>query len=133
MNENLYKTLSELIEHSSHASELLINGEIALNNGELELSQKCNIEAQQLINTMTKDVFVEITTLLNATNDKVEEYDIPNTLELAKSLTKLCHAAASYQTVVLDAQNSVILGIVANKILSAINTVVEIYNAIFNN
>ena len=36
MNENLYKTLSELIEHSSHASELLINGEIALNNGEFE-------------------------------------------------------------------------------------------------
>ncbi len=133
MNEKLYKTISELIEHSSHASDLLITGEIALNDGDLELSQKSNIEAQNLISTMIKDIFEETKQELNITSDKVDDYDIPTTLELAKHLAKLSNSAASYIGVVLDAQNSVILGIVSNKIATSINTVVEIYNAIFNN
>ena len=133
MNEKLYKTLSELIEHSSHSSELLIAGEIALNDGDLELSQKYNIDAQNLLNTMVKDIFEETKQELNITSDKVDDYDIATTLELAKQLAKLSNNAASYIGVVLDSQNSVILGIVSNKIITAINTVVEIYNAIFNN
>ena len=133
MNENLFKTLAELIEHASHASELLIGGEIALNDGELETSQKANIDAQNLLNTMVKDIFEETKQLLNTPCDKVDDYDLPTTLELSRALTRLAQNAASYINVVLDEQNSVIKGIVSNKVLSSINTVTEIYNAIFNN
>lgn len=133
MDEKLYKTLSELIEHATHTSDLLIGGEIALNDGEIELSQKNNVEAQNMLHTMIKDIFEETKQELSLDCDKVNDYDLPTTLELARQLVKVANNAASYITVVLDAQNTVIKGIVANKLQTSINTVVEIYNAIFNN
>lgn len=133
MDEKIYKVISELIEHSCHAGELLIGGEIALNDGNLEMSQKLNIDAQNLLNTMIKDIFEETRQILNTSCDKVDEYDLPNTLTLAQQLAKLSQNAASLIGVVLDKQNSVIQGIVTNKILTHINTIIEIYNSIFNN
>lgn len=133
MDTNLQKTLCELIEHSSHTSSLLIDGEIALNDGDLAASQKANMDAQALLDTMVKDIFVETRQALSSSSNKTDDYDLPSTLELAKSLAKTAQNAASLLLLIISGESQRLQSIMIEKVLTNINTVIEIYNAIFNN
>lgn len=133
MNTELIKILSETAEHSAEVCKLFICSEIALNDGDTELSLKRNKEAQQLFSTMVKDVFVETKEALNVNNDNVLGYDYPSVLELSKSLADLNFNLSRYISLEIDLQGDNIKDIVAEKIIIAINTSVEIYNMLFNN
>lgn len=133
METKTLKTLGELVEHSSHVASLLLDGEIALNDGSLEASQKANIDAQTLLSTMVKDIFVETKQALNQNVDATDDYDLPSTLELAKALSNTAQNAGSLIALIVENGSPRLQGILATKVLTNINTALEIYNAIFNN
>ena len=99
----------------------------------MDLSIKYNKEAQQLFSTMSKDVFVEIKEMLNIDTDEVLDYDYPSVLELARVTSDLNYNLARYIGLELDNQGDNVKEIVANKIMTAINTSTEIYDMLFNN
>ena len=133
MNNDLLKVLAETIEHSGQVCKLFVASEIALNDGDMDLSIKYNKEAQQLFSTMSKDVFVEIKEMLNIDTDEVLDYDYPSVLELARVTSDLNYNLARYIGLELDNQGDNVKEIVANKIITAINTSIEIYDMLFNN
>ena len=69
----------------------------------------------------------------NIENNDTLDYDYPSVLELAKMLSELNYNAGRYINLVLENQGENTKEIVANKILTAINTSVEIYDCLFNN
>lgn len=129
----LIKVLAELIEQSAQVCKLFVDSEVALNDGDTAKSVKCNKEGQQLFSTMTKDILEEVKSLLNVENNDTLDYDYPSVLELAKMLSELNYNAGRYINLVLENQGENAKEIVANKILTAINTSVEIYDCLFNN
>lgn len=133
MNNDLLKVLAETIEHSGQVCKLFVASEIALNDGDMDLSIKYNKEAQQLFSTMSKDVFVEIKEMLSVVTDEVLDYDYPSVLELARVTSDLNYNLARYIGLELDNQGDNVKEIVANKIIVAINTSTEIYDMLFNN
>jgi hypothetical protein len=133
MNLDIIKVLSETIEHSSQVCKLFVASEIALNDGDAGLSLKNNKEAQQLFSTMQKDVFVEIKELLNVETDNVLDYDYPSVLELSKALADLSFNLSRYISMEIDNQGDNVKDILAEKIMTDINTVNEIFDALFNN
>ena len=133
MNNDLLKVLAETIEHSGQVCKLFVASEIALNDGDMDLSIKYNKEAQQLFSTMSKDVFVEIKEMLSVVTDEVLDYDYPSVLELARVTSDLNYNLAKYIGLELDNQGDSVKEIVANKIIVAINTSTEIYDMLFNN
>ena len=54
------KKLGELVENCGHISKQLLASEIAMNDGDLALSQKNMMEAQGLVKVMLDDVFKEV-------------------------------------------------------------------------
>lgn len=133
MDTKKIKILSELIEHSATVSKLLVTSEIALNDGDLNTSQKKNIEAQNLLKTMVKDIFVEAQDVLVAKSEDTDDYDIPCTMELIRILTMITQNTANLIGILCEGDGGSIADIVAKKIAVNINTIVEIHNAIFNN
>ena len=133
MNNDLLKVLSETIEHGGQVCKLFVASEIALNDGDMELSIKYNKDAQQLFSTMSKDVFVEIKEMLNVSTDEVLDYDYPSVLELARAVSDMNYNLARYISLELDNQGDNLKDIVAYKIMVAINTSNEIYDMLFNN
>lgn len=132
MNIELIKLFAETIEHSSQVCKLFVNSEIALNDGDTNLSVKFNKEAQQLFETMSKDVFVEVKDMLNVTTDDVLDYDYPSVLELSKVLCDLSYNLSRYINMDIENQNTAI-DIVSKKIIVDLNTACELYNMLFNN
>lgn len=133
MNNELVKIMSETIEHSGQVCKLFVSSEIALNDGDTELSVKCNKDGQQLYSTMSKDVFVEIKDILNVSTDETLDYDYPSVLELSKVLSDLNYNLGRYIGLELNNQGDSVKDIVANKIMTDINTCNEIYDMLFNN
>ena len=133
MDTKKVKVLSELIEHSATVSKLLVTSEMALNDGDLNTSQKKNIEAQNLLKTMVKDIFAEAQDVLVVKSEGTDDYDIPCTMELIKMLTMLSQNTANLIGILCDGDGGGIADIIAKKIIININTIVEIHNSIFNN
>lgn len=133
MNTELLSRLGELLEHSSHAAKLLVSSEIALNDGEITLTQKYNKEAQSLIEIMTKDIFLEIEEVLDSSSDQTNDYDLPNNLELIKQLADIAYNCGVMLGIVVEDTASLVRKTVEEKLLKSINTVVEIYNQLYNN
>jgi len=131
--ENQIKTIAELIENSAHVAKLLCANEICLNDGDLKSSQKCVMEASDLLNVLTKDVFIEVEDDFKLSTTNTVEYDIPTTLELAKQLNDIVYNSGVLLGLILDKQSESIINAKKEKILTLINTVVEINNAIFQN
>ncbi len=128
-----FKCLGELIENSGHIAKILLAGEIAMNDGDLAKSQKCTIEAQNLIKVMLDDVFKEVVEEFNINNDECVDYDLPTTLELVRVLSEMNYNAGVLINLILDKQSQSIVDSVKTKIVKDINTVKEIATAIFFN
>ena len=128
-----FKCLGELIENSGHIAKILLASEIAMNDGDLAESQKCTIEAQNLIKVMLDDVFQEVVEEFGIQNDECVDYDLPTVLELARVLSEMNYNAGVLINLILDKQSESIVDSVKTKIVKDINTIKEIATAIFFN
>ncbi|MBQ9791320.1 MAG: hypothetical protein IJW28_01915 [Clostridia bacterium] len=132
MDEELLKIVYEIIQNTGYIAKTLINSEIAMNDGDVAASQKYTKEAQNLLNSTINDNFKEYRESVNVQTDSTNEYDIPTTLELAKQIASLEYTAGMLLCTTLDNQNMIIENL-TKKLLIDINTIEEIYNAIYNN
>lgn len=127
------KKLGELIENCGHISKLLIASEIAINDGDLQGSQKNMVEAQNLVKVMLSDVFNEVVEMFGIECDETVDYDMPTTLELARIMNEAVYNAGVLINLVLDKSSDTIIEGVKIKIVKDINTINEISQAIFFN
>ena len=120
----------ELLEGVSSANNAFIKSEIALNNGEVEDSQKYSKEGQILLKSMINDTFDEIVEELEIQSNETLEYDYPCTLELIRALNTILMNASMYLS---SSDDENITEILSNKIITAINTAKEIFVSIYEN
>ena len=119
----------ELLEGVSSANNAFIKSEIALNNGEVEDSQKYSKEGQILLRSMISDTFDEIVEELEIQSNETLEYDYPCTLELIRALNTILMNVSMY----LSSYDENITEILSNKIITAINTAKEIFVSLYEN
>ena len=132
MDNELLKIVYEIIQNTGYIAKTLVNSEMAMNDGELAASQKYTKEAQNLLATTINDNFKEYREAISVDTDSTNEYDIPTTLELIKQLAALQYTAGMLLCTTLDNQDMIIENL-TKKLLIDINTIEEIYNAIYNN
>ena len=120
----------ELLEGVSSANNAFIKSEIALNNGEVEDSQKYSKEGQILLKSMINDTFDEVVEELEIQSNETLEYDYPCTLELIRALNTILMNASMYLS---SSDDENITEILSNKIITAINTAKEIFVSIYEN
>lgn len=121
--------LSELLETSASACENFIISEIALNDGNVELSQKASRDGQQLLKTLIKDTFLEFKEEFDTVSTNCLDYDYPNNMELIKALNSITKNGGA----LLGCDDEKIVKIIAEKLQQSINTAVEIYINLFEN
>ena len=121
--------LSELLESSSTACELFIKSEIALNDGEIEICQKFSKEGQQLLKTLISDTFIEFNEFYGLDVQECLDYDYPNNMELIKFLTILSKFIGG----LIGSNDEKIEIMYAKNVIKSINTVKEIYIALYEN
>lgn len=122
------ETLS-LLETSANACNCFIKSEIALNDGDIENSQKYSKNGQILMKALINDVFVEVEEELGDNVGETNEYDYPNNMELIKSLNEIAMYLGSYMT----AEDAMIKNIAIKNLFKAINTAKEIYSSLYEN
>lgn len=127
MNE--YEIL-ELLETTSNAVDNFIKSEIALNDGDVEASQKFSKNGQTLVKALIKDTFVEIAEDFDIAEDGVNDYDYPNVLELIKSLNVISMNVAS---LLASNNDQMTMPIYKRNIIKANNTVKEIFISLYEN
>ena len=127
------KHLGELVENCGQVAKLLLASEIAMNDGDLALSQKNMKEAQGLVKVLIDDVFEEVKEILAVDSDETIDYDIPTPLEMARALSEVNYNAGVLITLIMDESVSNVLEIAKLKLQKAINTVDEIAQSIFFN
>ena len=120
----------ELLEGVSSANNAFIKSEIALNNGEVEDSQKYSKEGQILLKSMINDTFDEIVEELDIQSNETLEYDYPCTLELIRALNTILMNVSMYLS---SSDDENITEILSNKIITAINTAKEIFVSLYEN
>ena len=128
----LQKELCELIEICGEASSHFVKSEIYMNEGSIAECQQESKQGQALVNTLLKDSFVEVKSELVATSD-TNTYDYPNVLELIKALNETCSNAARLLGLEFDAVGNSVRDIIAKKLVISINTVTEIFTALYLN
>ena len=127
--ENL-ALMSELIETCAAACDNFIKSEMALNDGEVENCQKFSKQGQVLVNALIKDTFEEVKEEFEVDIDDVNDYDYPNNFELIKALNQVTMNAGSLLAEEIDDK---VKEIIISKLFNSINTVKEIYLALFEN
>ena len=120
----------ELLEGVSSANNAFIKSEIALNNGEVEDSQKYSKEGQILLKSMINDTFDEVVEELEIQSNETLEYDYPCTLELIRALNTILMNVSMYLS---SSDDKNITEILSNKIITAINTAKEIFVSLYEN
>ena len=120
----------ELLEGVSSANNAFIKSEIALNNGEVEDSQKYSKEGQILLRSMINDTFDEVVEELEIQSNETLEYDYPCTMELIRALNTILMNASMYLS---SSHDKNITEILSNKIITAINTAKEIFVSLYEN
>ena len=120
----------ELLEGVSSANNAFIKSEIALNNGEVEDSQKYSKEGQILLKSMINDTFDEVVEELEIQSNETLEYDYPCTLELIRALNTILMNVSMYLS---SSDDENITEILSNKIITAINTAKEIFVSLYEN
>lgn len=123
--------LGELIETCGHACNAFLKAEIALNDGDVESSQKFTKEGQILVDAMKKDTFLEMKELLTSNTQEVNDYDYACSMELIKALNEVNMNAGAF----LSAHDIEGKGkeLIEKSLSKSINTVIEIYNQMFEN
>lgn len=124
------KEILELLEGVSAANSAFIRSEIALNDGDIEASQKYSKEGQTLVKSMIKDTFQEVKEEFELDEEECNDYDYPNNLELIKALNDIAMNSALYLSSKDDENVSKIF---KKKILQAINTAKEIFISLYEN
>lgn len=124
------KEILELLEGVSAANSAFIRSEIALNDGDIEASQKYSKEGQTLVKSMIKDTFQEVKEEFELDEEECNDYDYPNNLELIKALNDIAMNSALYLSSKDDENISKIF---KKKILQAINTAKEIFISLYEN
>lgn len=122
--------LFELLETATNACDNFIKSEIALNDGDVEASQKFSKNGQTLVKALIKDTFVEIAEDFDIAEDGVNDYDYPNVLELIKALNEISMFVASLLS---SSNDQMTMPIYKRKILKANNTVKEIFISLYEN
>ncbi len=133
MNNQNLKLLSELLEQTTNAAMQLTNSQIAMEDGDISACQKHTKEAQVLLRTMVKDIFIEFKETYTLTSGNLSDYDLPNTLELIKQLLAIANCASTLLSSELDTALSKLKASLANKTCVAINTATDIYMQMFEN
>ncbi len=122
--------LIELLEASASACNNFIKSEMALNDGEVELSQKYSHDGQVLVKSMINDTFKEIQEEIGEADGETNDYDYPNNFELLRALNEITIHVGGYLSAE-DDEN--IKKIVGKKLSKTINTTKEIYLALYEN
>ncbi len=125
--------ISELIETCGHACNAFLKAEMALNDGDLQLSQKFTKEGQVLVNALKTDTFLEMKEFFVEQINEVNDYDYPCSMELIKALNEVNMNAGSYLAVHEEENGTIGKNIAIKNLLKSINTVVEIYTQMFEN
>ena len=125
-----FNELIELLEAATNACDFFIKSEIALNDGNVEDSQKFSKNGQILVRALIKDTFEEIKEDFDINDEKTNDYDYPNIMELIKSFNNISACVASYIASIKDEN---IKNILKTKIILANNTTKEIYQSLFEN
>lgn len=125
-NLSLY---AELLEAASNANSAFIKSEMAINDGNVEDSQKYSKDGQVLIRALIKDTFNEIDELGENKGD-INDYDYPNNFELIKSLNDISIAVGALLAAQEDEN---IINIILPSLFKAANTTKEIFISLFEN
>jgi len=122
--------LYELLEASANACNNFIKSEMALNDGDVENSQKFSKDGQVLVRALIRDTFKEIQEEIGDNDGQTNDYDYPNNFELIKSLNEI----AMHIGGILSAEDDKnIKPIIEKKLTNSINTVKEIFSALYEN
>ena len=127
------KKLGELVENCGHISKQLLASEIAMNDGDLALSQKNMMEAQGLVKVMLDDVFKEVIEMFGIETNETVDYDMPTALEMARVMNEAVYNAGVLINLILDNGSATIQDSVKTKLVKDLNTIDEIAQAIFFN
>lgn len=122
--------LYELLETSANACNNFIKCEMALNDGDVEGSQRYSKNGQTLVKALVRDTFLEVEELLEENDNQTNDYDYPNNFELLRFLNEITMHVGAYLSAGEDEK---IKPIVAKNLMHAINTVKEIYLALYEN
>lgn len=130
MNNNI-KTLCELTEGANECSKLLILSQLALDNGDLNNSQKYFLQTKDILKTLTSDTFNEIKELTNSNVLETVDYDI-SSLNLACLLNDGCYYASILIAMENEEdKNNLIKESVVTKLIKILNSCTELYNILF--
>ena len=124
------KKLGELVENCVHISKQLLAIEIAMNYGDLALSQKNMMEAQGLVKVMLDDVFKEVIEMFGIETNETVDYDMPTALEMARVMNEAVYNAGVLINLILDNGSATIQDSVKTKLVKDLNTIDEIAQAI---
>ena len=127
------KKLGELVENCGHISKQLLASEIAMNDGDLALSQKNMMEAQGLVKVMLDDVFKEVIEMFGIETNETVDYDMPTALEMARVMNEAVYNAGVLINLILDNGSATIQDSIKTKLVKDLNTIDEIAQAIFFN
>lgn len=120
---------TELLETSATACEKFLKSEIALNDADVELCQKYSKDGQQLIKSLINDTFQEIAEEYGFSSCEVLDYDYPNNMELIVALNSIYISIGA----LISCQDEKLKDLYLKKLEKSINTVKEIYLALFEN
>lgn len=128
--ENI-RIYEELIEAASESSKLLILSQLAIDDGDLALSQKYFLQVKDILNSLKNDTFEEIKELITDEISDSDDYDI-SSLNLACLLNDCCKTAGILIGMELDNQPDSIKNVMLHKIVKTINACTELFDTLFN-
>lgn len=128
-NENI-KIYCELIENCNECVRLLILSQLAIDEGDLPLSQKYFLKVKDILESLTKDTFEEVKNLSKTKILDCDDYDI-SALNLAILLNNVCQSASILIGMESENQLDTIKESILQKLLKTLNSCIELYEALF--
>lgn len=125
------KIYGELIENASHCTKLLILSQLAIDEGDLGLSQKYFLQVKDILNTLNKDTFLEVKELCSTEVTESDDYDI-SFLNLACLLSDATKTASTLLIMELEDQQNPIKNVMLIKLIKTLNACTELYETLFN-
>ncbi len=122
--------LLELLETAANACNNFIKSEMALNDGDVEASQKFSRAGQVLVRALVNDTFKEIEEEIGENDGQTNDYDYPNNFELLRALNEITMNVAA---IISAREDEKIKKIVEKKLIRSTNTVKEIYLQLYEN
>ena len=128
--ENI-KIYEELIENASECAKLLTQSQIALDDGDLALSQKYFLQVKSTLSALNLDTFNEIKSLCNEEIIESDDYDI-SSLNLACLLDDSVKTCGVLIGMELDDEKENIKQMMLSKLIKTLNAVSELFETLFN-